>query len=439
MCLFDEQGTGKSICAIAAFDLMRLQGVVDTCLLIGPKSLLGNWREEFEKFLPGKYDIVELFGSREDNYRRIQKKADAYLLTYESAIPLTTAIGSMANDRKVMLVVDESFYVKNPDAKRSAAIRNVRKCCTKAFVLCGTPAPNRPHDIVHQFDIADDGFTFIGHKMTGKTITDIEDVANRVNERGIYLRRTKDEVLPALPPKQFIVHELDMTGRQLSLYEKAKKDLVLYLRNLDNTTFRRNLTTYFQRRAALLQICVAPKMIDKTIDDVPIKYSKLDELLLSIMNKADDKVVIWSVYTRSIDELESRYSKYGMVRIDGTIHSSESRTELVKRFQTDRNLRIFLGNPAVAGAGLTLHAAAECVYVSFSNQAAHYLQSLDRIHRMGQKAPNVRYHFLICRNTIEEAELKRLTDKERSQKDLLGDRVAEEFTLEAALAELGIS
>lgn len=81
---------------------------------------------------------------------------------------------------------------------------------------------------------------------------------------------------------------------------------------------------------------------------------------------------------------------------------------------------LFVANPAAAGAGLTLHSARVAIYESMSNQAAHYLQSLDRIHRRGQQR-DVEYLILLCENSVEEVEYQRLLRKEQSAQSLLGD------------------
>jgi SNF2 family DNA or RNA helicase len=107
----------------------------------------------------------------------------------------------------------------------------------------------------------------------------------------------------------------------------------------------------------------------------------------------------------------------------------------VQRFQEDPECRLFVANPAAAGAGLTLHAARVAVYESFSNQAAHFLQSLDRIHRRGQER-DVRYVILLCEDTIDEAEFDRLKRKEAAAQNLLGDVVDAPITRELMLAEL---
>jgi SNF2 family DNA or RNA helicase len=436
LCLFDEQGTGKTLSTVATFDLLRKKQMVGVLLVIGQKTFLGNWAREFDTFLSGQYRVLLMQGDQLTKFRSLEGDWDVYLINYESVEPLLTPLKSLAKERSAMLAVDESYFVKNPDAKRSLAVKDLRTSCERGYALCGTPAPNRPSDIIHQFDIADMGFTFMGYRPSGTDARDRVDIMNRIQERGVYLRKPKSEVLPGLPKKYFKIIELEMSGKQLALYEKAKRELVLFLRNLDNSTFMRNLGTYFQKRAALLQICVSPRMIDKTYDETPAKYSALDQLVETTIAGEMKKIVIWSVYTRTLDDIEKRYRHYGLVRIDGTVTSSEERTRSVKAFQEDPSVRVFIGNPSAAGAGITLHAASDCAYLSFSNQAAHYLQSLDRIHRLGQIAPKVTYTFLVCRATIEQSELQRLSRKERSQKDMLGEPTTDEFTLETALSEL---
>lgn len=218
------------------------------------------------------------------------------------------------------------------------------------------------------------------------------------------------------------------------MYEKARSELELELRALDNTSFKRKLATYFQRRAVLLQICSNPSSIDPAITDLPVKYEYLDGLLKDLTGKGR-KVILWSFYRAGIDELMSRYAMYKPVRIDGSVDVA-TRRSAVKLFQEDPSHMVFIGNPAAAGAGITLHASYDAVYVSYSNQAAHYLQSLDRIHRRGQKADEVNYYLLVCEGSIEETEVVRLRGKEIQQHSLLGDHIPWPSSLDEALREL---
>jgi len=169
--------------------------------------------------------------------------------------------------------------------------------------------------------------------------------------------------------------------------------------------------------------------------ELPGKLVALDELVERLVNQSGEKLVVWSCFTASLEAVVRRYERYGAVRFDGTVTSIQERREAVRRFQSDPDTRLFVANPAAAGAGLTLHAARYAVYESFTNQAAHYLQSLDRIHRRGQTR-EVEYFVLLGENSIEPSEFDRLVVKETRARDLLGDVIDEPVTRERFLAEL---
>ncbi len=95
---------------------------------------------------------------------------------------------------------------------------------------------------------------------------------------------------------------------------------------------------------------------------------------------------------------------------------------------------LFVANPAAAGAGITLHRSRVAIFESMSNQAAHYLQSLDRIHRRGQNR-EVEYFILLCEGTIEVSEYERLVLKERAAKALMGDHMDEAWSRSSMLQE----
>jgi SNF2 family DNA or RNA helicase len=242
-------------------------------------------------------------------------------------------------------------------------------------------------------------------------------------------------VLPDLPEKHFKVIQVSMTGRQASLYEDARSRLELSLKSMDNVTFRKSLATYFQQRSALLQICACPEAIDPSFSDESAKLIALDALVKEVVDTKRKKLIIWSFYSASIESIIKRYAKYNPILLDGST-TAVQRAESIKKFQSDPTVLICVANPAAAGAGVTLHAASDAAYISFSNQAAHFLQSLDRIHRRGQKSSTTDYYLFVCRGTIEEGEVQRLREKEVRQSRLLGDNVKWPNSLDEALAEL---
>lgn len=435
LCLFDEQGSGKTVMTISAFDLLKERDEVDAMIIICPKTMVSEWPKDINRFLSSKYKIEIAEGNQQQKYQSSLKDFDVMVTNYEGIKPMLVNLNASAETRRYLLVIDESFNVKNSESLRAEMAEKLRSKCKRCFVLCGTPAPNTAHDLVNQFDLADIGYTFAGFKKSKKAEDDWERIASLVDERGVYIRRLKDEILSHVPEKNFHVIRVELVGKQALMYEAAKTQLQLHLRNLNNETFKKSLVTYFQKRAVLLQICACPLAVDPTISEVPAKYIKLDELLEKLISQGR-KVVLWSFYKKSLDEMYVRYNKYNPVRVDGSI-SSAIRKDAVRSFQEDTSVMLFIGNPSAAGAGITLHAAYDAVYISYSNQAAHYLQSLDRIHRRGQVSDEVNYYLLICKDTIEETEIQRLRAKEIRQHELLGDQITWPATLDDALSELG--
>ena len=349
LCLFDEQGSGKTVMTIASFDILKQLGQVDGMIVVCPKSMVSEWPKDIERFLPNEYKIVIAEGDRRQKYEAAFQDFDVLVTNYEGVETMLVSLMASASNRKFLLAIDESYYLKNSESFRSDSAAKLRSKCHRCFVLCGTPAPNSAHDLVNQFDLADLGFTFGGFKKSKDPASDWDKIASLVDTKGVFIRRLKTEILQHVPEKNFHVIRVDLMGKQALMYEQARSDLELELKNLNNETFKKRLVTYFQRRAALLQICTCPGAIDPTLSETPAKYQVLDSLLEDLISKGR-KVIIWSFYKRSLDEIQNRYSKYNPVRVDGSI-SSSLRKDAVRLFQEDPKTMLFIGNPAAAGAG----------------------------------------------------------------------------------------
>jgi SNF2 family DNA or RNA helicase len=392
-----------------------------------------EWTHDLERFFPGKYRAVALVGSDAEKRAMLDGKADIYVTNFESALRLGNRLGDVLG-ASGLLIVDESFFVKNRDAQRTAAVKRVRSRAGRCIVLCGTPAPNSAIDLVEQFNIADLGAAFAGVELPDDPREARNVVASIVERRGVYMRRLKTHVLD-LPDRTFNRIHVELEAQQQALYDAARDSLAGEVAGLSEEEFNGRRASFAARRMALLQICSNPSAVDPTYDRIPAKLQALDALLPELIDERGEKVLVWSFFTRSLDAIARRYARYSPVRVDGTVKSAADRREAVRRFQEEPGCMLFIGNPAAAGAGLTLHRARHAIYESMSNQAAHYLQSLDRIHRRGQSR-DVQYHVLLAAGTIEAAEYERLLHKEAAAQDLLGDEVSAPMTREGFLADL---
>ena len=437
-CLFDEQGAGKTVMAIAALITLRDRGDIDGAFIISPKAMVSVWQEEIKKFAPG-LDISDITGDKSAKFRQANVHADVYVANFEAVAGVLVSMKGIAQAKRILLIIDESFQVKNPEAIRSEVLKKLRVDCMRAFVLCGTPAPNSPKDIINQFNLADEGYTFAGMPIPEDPDAAESEILTRINSRGAFIRRLKEDVFTDLPHKKFKIVKAEMAPQQAEMYREIREKLCLFLKRMDNTTFRKEYGTYLQQRMGLLQACASPVAVDSTYahsGECPGKYAKLDELIEQIVNERGEKAIVWSFFREPLDEVVRRYTKYGSAKIDGNTDARE-RERIVREFQQSDAPKVLAANPAAAGAGLTLTRARTAIYLSFPTQAAHYLQSLDRIHRRGQ-TEDVDYFLIVCRGTIEEKEIERLSRKEQGQRQLLGDR-SETPTLKDALAEIAES
>lgn len=431
LCLFDEQGSGKTVMAIAAFDILKIRKQADRLIVLCPKTMIEEWRKDFTRFLGDKYKIVALTDPADPVYPPGFENFDVYLTNYEGLAKVGDRLAATSANARTVLAVDESFFLKNPDARRTDLAQRLRASCAMGFVLCGTPSPNSFVDVMSQFDLADCGFTFGNHRPDS-----LAEVQRRIDERGVMVRRLKREIMPELVDKTIIPVRIDLSERQRALYDTARNALELRLRTLDNQMVIRRTDSYFTERAALLMICSTPSSVDPSCLEPPSKLLELDALLESLIDGQGKKVVLWSYYRDTNALFMTRFAGYNPVTITGST-PLEDRRAAVAAFQTNPAVKLFVGNAGAAGAGITLTAASDAVYYSLSSRAADFLQSLDRIHRRGQTAPEVNVYVLLAADTIEEHEFERLLHKEASQHELLMDDLAAPITVADAIAELG--
>lgn len=438
LCLFDEQGTGKTVTLIYAFDALVHRDEVDVALIIAPKSMIPEWPRDFATFKGDLYTTAVVSGSKRQKRSAIASGADVLITNFETAVAMEAEFAALLRSHadRAMLVIDESFYVKNLDAQRTQTIRRLRELSPRAFVLCGTPAPNSANDLIQQFNIVDMGLTFNGIDIPEDREEARSKVQSAINNKGIFVRHLKSEVLPSLAPKSFQLVSVPLQPNQHDLYQEFSAELIRDLEVTDEMSFRKQYTSFLARRSALLQICSNPSRVVADYRETPAKLLALDSLLEELILNRREKVVLWSFYTASLEAIVRRFGRFNPVRYDGSVTEVSARREAIQRFQEDDQTMLFVGNPAAAGAGLTLHRSRFAIYESMSNQAAHYLQSLDRIHRRGQ-AREVQYIILLAENTLEEKEYQRLLYKQHAAHELLGDPTGEQpVSRQAMLSDL---
>jgi SNF2 family DNA or RNA helicase len=235
------------------------------------------------------------------------------------------------------------------------------------------------------------------------------------------LRRTKEECLD-LPEKTFLDVRVELPPWQRKMYDEMRTQMVCAIQAMTGEEYRAFASTALAQLTKLIQLASNPALLLPQCEKTPGKFAELDTLVQEIMSEPNRKVIIWSSFVESIKALASRYSQYGAVTLYGGTPQVE-RQEIAARFQSDSAVRVLIANPAAAGTGFTLTAAAYSIYETLSWRYDFFAQSQDRNHRIGQTLP-VTYVRLIASDTIEEAVLDALERKSNMARSLLGDTTA---------------
>lgn len=417
-----EQGLGKTIVAIEAFRRLHGETPDMRMVVICPNSLKRNWEAELGRFAP-MLSIVVIGGSaRVRRTEMARTRATVAILSYETARAEIPAVQAILTRWLCILVLDESHAVKNRRSLTSTAAQHFAPFARFRWLLTGTPVTNTVADLYAQIHVVApnaplgsfDSF-MAAYGGPGKA----EALARRI---GPYImRRTKAECLD-LPEKIYTDLLIELPPWQRRLYDDMRDTLVCEVEGMTGEQWRVAAPTVLAQLLRLSQIASNPALV-APIGRVPAKMLELDRLIDEIVRAGGEKVILWSHYVRTIQALADRYANLGAVALYGGT-PAEDRHAIAQQFQHDPKTRLLVGNPAAAGSGFTLTAAAYSIYETLSWRYDHYAQSQDRNHRIGQTVP-VTYVRLVAADTIEEVIIEALARKSALARTLLGDADAQ--------------
>lgn len=403
--LFDEQGLGKSKQLIDALTAEIGVGHLQGGLIICPNGLKSNWAGEVEKFSTLPYAV---FGSGR-SARRVafqSLRAGFYIINYEAIDSELPSLKALLRFKPMALVLDESHRIKSPGAKTTRAVLALRSYAARRYILTGTPIANKPDDLWSQMYFLDDGLslgaTFEEFQSTYGSAAggyrNMEQLRERVAANS--LRRTKAQAL-TLPHKVYRRVGIQLTGRQGQMYEQLRRELEIWVRDLNGDQVLETADAILARMVRLAQLASNPSLIDGAYSETPAKFAVLDELLTEYFHRnKTQKVILWTSFVENIRALKNRYEQWHPVEIHGDVNNSE-RDAAVCAFCEDPATRLLIANPAAAREGLTLTEANVAIYLDRTFNLVDYLQSQDRIHRISQTR-ECEIVLLIARQTVDE-------------------------------------
>ena len=391
-CLADDMGLGKTLQIVAYLSDSGMNNT--TNLIIVPKTLLINWKKEFEKFSP-QTSVYVYHGAGREFTRAIENKV--IITTYGTVL---NDLDSISEFNFENLIIDEAQHIKNPKTKIYLAVRKLK--ARTRFILTGTPVENNIQEYWGLMKLVN---PFILSKINPFTRYDdsavIIDKIKRITAPFL-LRRMKNEVLKELPQKQEQILYCKMDSQQQELYNKMLTSIRYEIERKSDRFEIKSNSIMLNGLLYLQEICCHPQLLAKEYNPDGCKVSAKLEQLLEILNDlyhSGHKVVIFSRFTRMLTIIEKKLIglHYNTFYLDG---KSDDRMRIVDDFENS-DIGVFLISLKAGGTGLNLISAdTAIIYDPWWNPAIEK-QAEDRIYRIGQKR-NVMIYRMIVEGTIEE-------------------------------------
>jgi superfamily II DNA or RNA helicase len=466
-CLADDMGLGKTVMVLAMLEGRRLETTRPhrPSLIVLPRSLLFNWMSEAARFAPGLRVLDFAHADRHSAMDTIAH-ADLVLTTYGT---LRRDVPALQQHQFDYVALDEAQAIKNAGTATAKAVRLLR--ADHRLALTGTPVENHLGELQSLFDFLNPGLLGRGgvlelRRQAGSLETN-EHVARLARGlRPFFLRRTKEQVAPELPPRTEETLYCELEGEQRRIYQELRAHYQrVLLKKIDTEGLAKSR---FQILEALLRLrqaaChtgllpgrggAAQKRSDNDDETAAGSGSgqeaeagrsrggtrsgttvlrshgvlghngeasaKFDLLLprLAELGAEGRKALVFSQFTSLLALLRQRLDA-DRVRYEYLDGQTRDREERVTRFQEDTACPLFLISLKAGGVGLNL-TAAEYVFLldPWWNPAVE-MQAIDRTHRIGQKNAVFAYR-LVARETVEERILE-LQSRKRALADAILD------------------
>jgi len=403
--LADGMGLGKSLEIISSFAKMKESDPSYRAIVFAPKSLMGNWQNEFTKFAPS-VQVLVWDGNNRKKYAELLSQVDVVVCSYDTYKRDQDLLNRQPFHAAFF---DEAHTLKNPDTGNHRAAHG---CLAPVRVAAtGTPVENKLQDLWALYRIACPGLLPPLREFNDRIVRPfrsgdpaaVQIMAEQI--KPFILRRTKEQVLKDLPSRIVVNKICPMTDVQEAFYreasEQAKAEKAAALASNNRSALQ---AVYFRLLTRLRQIATDPRLAD------PVGRYRADDsgkilTLRGMMDELDTdegcKVLIFSQWVEELQllkqELEARGQKFSYLTGE-----TKNRDEQVHNFQTKSDIRYFLLGLKAGGVGLNITAADTVIIMDPWWNPSTENQAIDRAHRFGQKR-NVTAYRMIAQGTLEEA------------------------------------
>jgi ERCC4-related helicase len=476
---FSVPGSGKTTVVLSVYEKLRREGKVDRIFVVGPTASFEPWQEEFNLVLGRKPKSKVLSGGnkkyRTNEYYNPNSDAELLLTSFQTLLNDYPHVQEYFKHEKIKpyVVIDEAHYIKQIGGSWATAVLELSDLSEFRCILTGTPIPKSYADLYNQFNFLwphNEIFNSrdkvkISNFEKAKDISSASDFVEgkigplfyrvRKQDLGLADQHFHDPILLEMNPIERKLH--DAIEQRI-----ASISTEVYLENLEliNRLRRgriirlRQCVSYAKLLSSAIKDYDEELINDKDLKRLIINYneiekpSKLEYLIDYIRNDLNsNKLVVWSHFVGTIKLIERYLSENGIVcksifgetplERDNLKQCEETREKIIKSFKDpNSSLQVLVANPAACAESISLHKVCnKAVYYDLSYNSAQFLQSLDRIHRVGgsEEKPS-HYFFLQYRNTFENDILSSLKEKTTKMESVV-DKEYDIYSLDLVLGD----
>ena len=465
---FSVPGSGKTSTILTVYEKLKREGKCNILFIVGPPSCFQPWKNEFYETLGRVPNSMILSGGdislRKNEYFTSSINAyELYLSTFQTVLnDYKDIIKFLSNiGINVFLIVDEAHYIKQLGGSWANSLLEIGRYAIYKGVLTGTPMPKSYRDIYNLFDFLWEENSPISQAdriqiETWEKGKKNEEIKSLLHARiGPLFYRVRKKDLGLIPAIFHVPIVVKMNDAEKAIYNFVNAKIF----DLNQNEYFKNeviLNKLWSGRMMRLRQSVSyPKLLFSAIDDysenffdnsslvqkirdydqieIPAKLLTLT-IIVQKLKKKQKKVLIWSNFIGTLELIKKHFNSLGdraeliygktPIRRDDSISIKEEKTREDIRdefLDTKSGLDILIANPAACAESISLHKTCfHAIYYDLSYNCAHYLQSLDRIHRVGGSEINeANYYFLQYENSIDQDIKRNLDSKAHKMYDLI--------------------
>ena len=456
---FSVPGSGKTTVTLAGYAMFKSQGTVDRMVVICPRAAFVAWEEEYKGCFGKPAVSIRITGTLQQRKALYRQAAHAELLliTYQMASQDENLLAAHMVKHKVMLILDESHYIKRMEGgKWATTVIALAPVAKVRCILSGTPVPNSLQDLYSQMSFLWPSPRLLGpsdqfrEKIKSNDAAAVDYVKSalypfyyRIHKSQIKIKKPQFHWIPVRMGKyqQSIYDTLAVRllndlvkapAERTKLRTWRKARMTRLLQTASNPALLSQYSYEFEIPALDASALSVSEIIERYPDyETPPKLKAVITLTEKLLRKKE-KVIIWTSFIHNIKTLERLLAKYKPRVVYGDIPKDDSndafynREKMIREFKTTDTYNVLIANPAACAESVSLHKICHhALYLDRTFNCALYMQSLDRIHRIGL-APDEQVHYYIFQsiNSIDDVIQGRLNDKERNMYALLNDDFA---------------